>query len=192
MEREGEGKIDQRQTGTDCRAIAVDSGCVPRTSDPNQRLGKETNPLIAVPAMSSGGQQQTASSIECNSGTISPASTRHELSHNTQSVNDPNTYCEDPEVVCKSTCEEVLTSQQTICALSPQLSRNVSRFDELRQCGSTVICAHELGSGDGTVLRPTPATILCVALNRLMQDSGYILKEVWGTVKNTWPSFFFS
>ena len=180
MERAGEGKTELRRTNTkesDCRAVAIDSGRVLHAPGKNYP-GKETN---LVPPVSNEDQQPTATPTVDDSDPVSPATTGDKPSHNIQSVNGPNTNSGETNMICSSTnCtyEERSTPQQATCEFSPQLPRNISRFDELCQYGSAVICAQELGSGDDVILTPTPATTLCVALNRLMQDSGYILKEV--------------
>lgn len=53
-------------------------------------------------------------------------------------------------------------------------SKSFGHFNELCLSGSTVACAQDLGQGArNSHVTPSPANTLCIALNRIMLDSGY-------------------
>lgn len=53
-------------------------------------------------------------------------------------------------------------------------NKSFGHFNELCLSGSTVACAQDLGqSARNSHVTPSPANTLCIALNRIMLDSGY-------------------
>ena len=64
---------------------------------------------------------------------------------------------------------------------STEVAGYFSHFDELLHGDLPTICSRELEVGkdtSGSDLKVTPASVLCVALHRLMLDTGYIPREV--------------
>ena len=162
--REGEREGGRgRGRGAQCSVMPVDTGCALHSSKE-----QSTTPTVC--------HGYTAQQLATGSAEKQPAVDK--LAQNLRSRSDASACShKTPEMICSMSTNtpEILAPPETVSDRSSQVSMCFSRFAELCHGGA----GRELGrDGGDSYLTLTPANMLCIALNRLMLDTGYYLREV--------------
>ena len=125
-----------------------------------------------------------ASGISCEGGRVSkPEATQLQSVQNEST--DISGSRDTSEVSMNSDTIEPPEGMSSDLGLqSTEVAGYSSHFDELLHGDLPTICSRELATAEvgedtsGSNLKLTPASILCIALHRLMLDTGYIPREV--------------